>query len=141
MAWPEWMGLLFTVLVAVAGGSWVGDWLTAHTKRSLDVRVAHVGDVQRAAEALVEYASLVARRSHTSDASLDDDLRRAGNSLEAAVAMIRTHDLGDAVREYVTVGEAFAGGDPDVPESDERTRFRAILAALRMARLSAPKER
>lgn len=141
MPWPEWIGLLFTVFVAVAGGSWIGDWLAANTKRNLDVRVAHVGDVQRAAEALVDFASLVAQRNHTSDESLDDDLRRAGNSLEAAIAMIRTHDLGTDVREYVTVGEAFAGGDPDVPEADERARFRSILEALRVARLSSPTDR
>lgn len=141
MAWTQWVGILAGVLVAVAGGSWIGDWLAARTRRTLDIQVAHVGDVQEAAAALVEFASLVSRRSSSRDSSLDNELRRSGNSLEAAIAMIRSHDLGADVRAYVNVGEAFAAGDPEVSETTEREHFRAILKTLRQARLSSAKRR
>lgn len=141
MAWPQWVGVLAAVLIAAASGSWIGDWFAARTRRKLDIQVEHVGDVQRAAETLVEFASVVAKRSYSGDASLDNELRRAGNSLEAAIAMIRGHDLGAGVREYVRIGEAFAGGDPDVPEVVEREKFRSIVQNLREARLLSPKER
>jgi hypothetical protein len=134
--WPEWIALFGAVLVAVAGGSWIGDWLAASTRRTFDTQTAHVEDVRRATAALVEYASLVSKRNNTGDQALDDEMRRASNELEATVAMVRTADYGVAVLEYVRLAELFASRDPDTSEATERDAFRRLLADLRSARLA-----
>lgn len=141
MGWPEWVGLVVAVLAASAGSSVMGDL----SRRNLDVRIAHVDDVQRAVAALVEYASLVVRRREAEAPGVDGavreglnaELRRSGDALEAAVAMVRVpDDLGKIARDYIAIGELFAAKDPEVSEADEREKFRELLKQLRSGRLT-----